>query len=520
LIASADLLEATATPEGHRMGNGPVGVIDLGSNSVRLVLYERASRAPTVLFNEKVLAGLGEGLSETGRLSDAAMARALGAVARFMAISRAAGVRDVTIVATAAARDASNGADFIARIEAESATKVRVLDGREEARMAASGVLCGFWRPDGVVGDLGGGSLELIDVGEHGLGPGDSFPLGTLRLKGDAKGSLPKAAGIVEKTLSDMAQLPLMAGRTFYAVGGTWRSLFRLHMAETRYPISVMHHYRVAAPDILAFCDRILKNSLDTMAKANVVSKGRRPLVPWGAAVMRALVAEGRPKEVVASALGVREGLLYHGLDREERVRDPLILAAEELAVLRGRSPLAAAELVDWTARLFTALGIGETEEERRLRVAACLMSDIGWRAHPDYRGDQAIAIVANSALYGVDHAGRGFLASVLYDRYGGLANPPGAPGPERLCPPRLVERARLLAGAFRLAYVISPGIAGILPRTRTFVEGERLVLWLPEDLSALAGERPLRRMRNLAKQVDLEGTISTLAREAAPGAA
>lgn len=499
------------------MGNGAVGVVDLGSNSVRLVLYERASRAPVVLFNEKVLAGLGEGLAETGRLPDAAMARALDAVARFMAIARAAQVRDVSIVATAAARVATNGEEFIARIEEVAGCPVRVLDGREEAQMAANGVLCGFWRPDGVVGDLGGGSLELIDVGDHGLGPGDSFPLGTLRLKGEAKGALSKAVGIVEETLAGSEQLPLMAGRTFYAVGGTWRSLFRLHMAETRYPISVMHHYRVAAPDMAAFCDKILKNSLDAMSKASVVSKGRRPLVPWGAAVMRALVSLGRPKEVVASALGVREGLIYHGLDPAERVRDPLIQAAEELAVLRGRSPRAAAELVDWTTRLFNALGIGETEDERRLRVAACLMSDIGWRAHPDYRGDQAIAIVSNAALYGVDHPGRGFLAAVLHDRYGGLANPPGSPGPERLCPERLLERARLLAGAFRLAYVISPGVAGILPRTRTYLEGDQLVLWLPGELAALAGERPLRRVRQLARQAGLEGTIRTAARDPAP---
>jgi len=514
LIASADLQEAVATPQGARMGDGAVGVIDLGSNSVRLVLYERASRAPTVLFNEKVLAGLGEGLAQTGALPDAAQARALDAVARFMAIARAAGVRDVSIVATAAARVASNGADFIRRIEEVAGAAVRVLDGREEAQMAASGVLCGFWRPDGVVGDLGGGSLELIDVGEHGLGPGDSFSLGTLRLRGEAKGALSKATELIESALEGSVQLPLMAGRTLYAVGGTWRSLFRLHMAETRYPISVMHHYRVAAPDMAAFCDRILKNSLDSMARASVVSKGRRPLVPWGAAVMRSLVALGRPKEVVASALGVREGLIYAGLDRAERMRDPLVLAAEELAVLRGRSPRHAAELVDWTRSLLATLGIGETEEETRLRVAACLLSDIGWRAHPDYRGDQAIAIVSNAALYGVDHAGRGFLAAVLHDRYGGLANPSGAPGPDQLCPQRLGERARLLAGAFRLAYVIAPGIPGLLPRTRILKEGDTLVLWLPDDLAALAGERPLRRMRQLARQAGMEGTIRAAGRD------
>jgi exopolyphosphatase/guanosine-5'-triphosphate,3'-diphosphate pyrophosphatase len=264
-----------------------------------------------------------------------------------------------------------------------------------------------------------------------------------------------------------------------------------------------------------AFCDRILKNAAEGATRWSVVSKGRRPLVPWGAAVLRAILEIGRPKAVTASALGVREGLIYHGLAETERARDPLVLAGEELAVLRGRSPRQAAELVEWTGALLDAVGVSESEEERRLRVAACLMSDIGWRAHPDYRGDQALAIVSNVALYGIDHPGRGFLALVLHDRYGGLAQPPGTPGPERLCPPRLAERARLLAAAFRVAYVLAPGIAGILPRTRLFVDGDDLVLWLPPDMAPLAGERPLRRIRQLGKEAGLGGTIRVSAPEA-----
>ena len=207
---------AAALPIGHRVGDGAVGVIDVGSNSVRLVLYERASRAPAVLFNEKVLAALGEGMSDNGRLSDEAMGRAYTAVRRFSAIAAAAKVADVTIVATAAARTASNGAAFVADLEKISGLPIRILDGTEEAEMAARGVLCGFWRPDGVVGDLGGGSLELIDVAGGALGAGESFPLGTLRLRGDAKGSLSKAAGIIEKTLTGVNPLALLQGRTFY----------------------------------------------------------------------------------------------------------------------------------------------------------------------------------------------------------------------------------------------------------------------------------------------------------------
>jgi len=500
--------EAAEIPVGRRVGDGAVGVIDVGSNSIRLVLYERASRAPAVLFNEKVLAALGADLADAGRLSDEAMSRTLAAIRRFMMVARSADANALTILATAAARVAANGTEFMAQIEAAAGVPVRVLDGREEAEMAANGVLCGFWRPDGVVGDLGGGSLELIDVGDDRLGQGESFPLGTLRLKGDAKGMLSAAAAIVEKQLAASRQLPLLAGRNFYAVGGTWRSLVRLHMAQTDYPVSVMHHYSVPADQIEAFCDLIIQDGLESMRGSDVVSKGRRPLVPWGAAVLREIIRRGKPDAIVASALGVREGLIYSGLNDSEKARDPLILASEELCILRARSPANCAELIGWTAELFEAVGIRESEEERRLRTAACLMSDIGWRAHPDYRGDQAIAIISNVALYGIDHPGRGYLAATLHDRYGGLADGAARPTAETLCPTRLAQRARILAQAFKVSYVLAPGVAGILPRTHVKVEDGCIVLHLPEELAALDGERPRRRLKQLGKLVNLDSRI------------
>lgn len=502
------LAEAASMPRGPRMGHDPVGILDVGSNSVRLVLYERASRTPVVLFNEKVLAELGEGLAETGRLADEAMERALTAVRRFMKLVEAAEVADLTIIATAAARDAKNGAEFIAELERVSGRPVRVLAGPEEAEMAAYGVLCGFWRPDGVAGDLGGGSLELISISEDGIDAGESFPLGTLRLKGEAKGSLGKAASIVSDTLAASTELPLLAGRTFYAIGGTWRSLVRLHMAQTNYPVSVMHNYAVPGEEMAAFCTAIVKDGIDGMKGVTVVSKDRRKLVPWGAIVLKRIVELGMPSEVVASALGVREGLIYNGLSEADRQRDPLLIAAEELALLRSRSPQHSAELVAWTGAAFEALGIRESEAEARLRSAACLLSDIGWRAHPDYRGDQALAVITNTSLYGIDHPGRGYIATALYDRYGGLGESEARPAAEALVPPRLAERARTLALAFRVAYVLAPGIAGVLPRTRILREDDHLVLWLPEDLAALSGERPLRRLKALAKTAGLEGVI------------
>lgn len=500
--------QARATPVGYRMGTGAVGVIDVGSNSIRLVLYERASRAPAVLFNEKVLAALGEDLADGGRLSDEAIGRALDAIQRFLAIARAADSTALTIVATAAARVAENGPEFIKKIEALSGVSVRVLDGREEAEMAAKGVLSGVWRPDGVVGDLGGGSLELIDLAGDAMGTGESYPLGTLRLRGQSDGAVFRGKAMAKAHLAGSRQLALLPGRDFYAVGGTWRAIVKLHMTATSYPINVMHHYKVPADEMAALCDAIIEDGLDALPHAASVSKGRKLLVPWGAAVLREIIARGKPQSIVTSVLGVREGMIYSALSEEERGRDPLLLASEELCLLRARSPQHGAELITWTSGVFEALGLHESEEETRLRAAACLISDIGWRAHPDYRGDQAIAIISNVALYGIDHPGRGYLASAIYDRYGGFADGASRPAAEGLCPPRLAHRAKVLAAAFKVAYVIAPGMPGILPRLQVVREADQLVLKIPADLAALDGERPRRRMKRLAKLVNMEAAV------------
>ncbi len=281
-------------------------------------------------------------------------------------------------------------------------------------------------------------------------------------------------------------------------------------MALTGYPISIMHQYAVDATEMADFCDEVLKHGLDTMDKRNVVSKGRRALVPWGAVVMRALIALGQPKTIIASSLGVREGMIYEALPDAEKERDPLVLAAEELAILRNRSPRHSAELVDFSKACLDAMGLEESDTDERLRVGACLLSDISWRSHPDYRADQALAVVSNVALYGVDHPGRGFLAQVLNDRYGGPENPSTTPGAETLCSGKLLERAKVIAAILRIAYVLAPGIPDILPKASIAQEKGDLVLRLPADMAVFDGERPLRRMRQLGKVAGLDGRIRT----------
>lgn len=493
---------------GRLPGFGPISVIDIGSNSVRLVIYERLCRSPTVLFNEKVLAGLGRGIAKSGRLQADAVAMALRAVARFRQICDQMGTRALDVIATAAARDASNGPEFIAEIERICRCKVEILSGAEEARRSALGVVAGVWRPDGVAGDLGGGSLELVDVkGEH-IGLGRTYPLGGLRLQETADGSVRKAEKIAAEALATSDLLTVMQGRDFYAIGGTWRSLARLHMFQTGYPLHIMHEYAIPAEEALDFCKTVARGSIDSLDSVEVVSRQRRSLLPFGAVVMSQILQAGKPKQVVLSALGIREGLLYERLDPAEKAKDPLIAACEEMSLLRSRSPRHAAELGEWTEHVFQALGIDETADERRLRIAACLLADIGWRAHPDYRGEQSMAIISNAAFTGVDHHGRAYLAMAVYYRHFGLVDDALSPRLREMVSTRLKERARCLGAALRVASVLSASAPGVVSRIKVDASDDKVVLHIPEDLAALDGEVIRKRLEQLSKLVGLGSAI------------
>lgn len=493
---------------GRLAGFGPIGVIDIGSNSVRLVLYERQSRSPTPLFNEKVLAGLGKGLSETGRLRDDSVVTALAAIRRFRQLASQSGATKLDVLATAAVRDASNGAAFIEAVTQICGGELSVLSGREEAELAALGVASSFHQAHGVVGDLGGGSLELVEIADDKLGEGETFPLGGLRLSETAKGSARKAGKIAAEALANAAGLKAAYGRSFYAVGGTWRALAHLHMHRTGYPLHIMHHYTIPADEAFELCRMVVRTELSEIEGLDVVSRARRPLLPFGAAVMEQVLKIGRPKEVVLSAQGLREGHLYAELSPEVRAEDPLLAAAGELAELRSRSPRHCHELGPWTAEVFAALGIDESEEEARLRLAACLLADIAWRAHPDYRGEQAVAMIANGAFIGVDHPGRGYLALAIFHRYAGSVSDSEMPAIHRLMSARLKFRARILGAAMRLAYGLSAAMPGVIPRTTVDREGERIVLHIPRDLADLDGEVVRRRLDQLADLADQASTV------------
>ncbi len=494
---------------GRIQNGGPVAIVDIGSNSVRLVVYEQLGRSATPLFNEKELCGLARGLAARGRLDLEAIAAAMTAVRRFVALTGQMKVSSLHVLATAAVREAANGGEFINAVEAVTGVKVSVLSGAEEARLSALGVVSGFHQPDGIAGDLGGGSIEVVDVSGARIGDGETFPLGGLRLEEVSEKSVKRAEKIAAEALAGSKVLAKGAKRPFYAIGGTWRSLARLHMHIKGYPLHVTHHYTIDPGEAVDFCRMLVRRDIDSIDSIEVVSRSRRTLLPYGAAVLEHVVKKMQPSSVVMSALGVREGLLYHLLDTKEKARDPLLVACEELAYLRSRSPRHVHELAPWSGAVFEALNLQETPEEARLREAACLLTDIHWRAHPEYRGEQALNLIAHASFIGIDHPGRAYLALANFYRHEGLIDEVLSPRIRVLVTTRLMERARALGATLRVAHLISGAMPDVIQRTRIEARAKALTLVLPADLAPLGGARVLRRLGQLAKIAGLEPAIA-----------
>ena len=502
-------VDADPTAQGRIKGARPVAVLDIGSNSVRLVVYERHARALTALYNEKSSCALGRGIATTGKLAEENMTRALTAIQRFALVARLMKAGTVHVLATSAVRDASNRAEFVSAVERIMGVPVKVLSGEQEAHFASLGVVAGIPDFTGLVGDLGGGSLELSSIADGLDAVGETHELGVIRLQDDSEVSPVKAAALVRARLKD-SQLIKTPASAFCAIGGTWRSLAKVHQVQRRYPLHMVQHYTAKGPDLVKLCDDIVEaaEAGKPYPGMDTASSSRRDLVPYGAAVLGEVIKAGNFKTVVFSALGVREGYLYSLLEAGEQDVDPLVQAAEEVSVLRSRSPLHAIDLVGFTDNFLGAIGFSETEEEKRLRRVACLISDIGWRGHPDYRGEQSIDMVAYGSMTGIDHPGRAFLAEVLAVRYMGLKQKSVSRAILSLSGPIYSTRARLLGALFRVAYPMSAAMPGVLPRTSFSLDGETLVLNLAKDLAFLAGEHLQGRLDQLASVADLKGAV------------
>ena len=486
----------------------PVAIVDVGSNSVRLVVYQSLSRAPTPIFNEKVMCGLGKGVVTSGRLPEDGVDKALKALGRYRALCEMMGVIDIEVVATAAARDAENGPAFLAAAQEAIRREIKLLSGRREAELSALGVLSAVHRADGVVGDLGGGSLELIDLKGEELGQGITLPLGGLALMDASRRSLRDAIKIARKEIAGAHPLENLKGRSFYAVGGTWRSLAKLHMRQCNYPLGVMHNYRIQTNEAADFAELVEQMDSDTIGDIDVVSTARRPLLAYGAIVLDEIIHRAKPKDIILSAAGVREGMLYDRLSPAERAIDPLIAGSRDLESIFARAPGYGDELISWVDGFMSSSSIDETEEEIRLRHAACLLSDIAWRSHPEYRAQRALNVVTQGQFVSIDHPGRAFLALAIVLRHEGPDGGDAVASMRSLLTTRLFLRARILGATMRVGYILSASMPGILSHTSLRLHEGTLRLSLPKQFSDLLSDRLMNRLKALGRLLGSEADI------------
>ena len=432
------------------------------------------------MFNEKVLCGLGSDLEVTGRLTQKAVDQALANLSRFTELTRAMDVESVDAVATAAVRDAADGRLFVKRVAQECALKLRILSGEEECEYTALGVLSSVPRADGLVGDLGGGSLELVRISGNEISDGFTLPLGPLRLVARDAGKRGDLITDIERVLENVRQSHIPSGEIFYLVGGNWRSLARLHMAQTDYPLRVVHCYTVGYEEIYEFVDLISKQSSTSLIGVSSIAERRLKLLPVGATVLLALLRRFRPREVIFSGTGLREGLAY--------------------------AKLGAHELAAWIGSIFPS----ESPRERRLRHAACLLSDIAWRVHPDYRAEYALmeALWLQAAI---NHTGRTFLGLAIMHRYSSKKIPKLATQVKHLLDPNALCQARAVGLAARVGETLCGGVPGLLSSFNLVRHEDRLTLEHQPKDSRMIGHVVRARFRALAKHLSLKASIEVI---------
>ena len=467
-------------------------MIDIGSNSVRLVVFNGPPRAPSVLFNEKVMAGLGRAVVVTGRLDEKAVQATLKSLARFQYIATLMGVHRPTVVATAAVRQASNRNAFLKDVQALG-LDVRLLSGDEEAEAAGFGVIAGFEDANGIVGDLGGGSLELAHVSAGRVVERESFPLGVLRLGAIRDLGATELRKQVKILLESKGWAALGKGLPFYLVGGSWRSLAKIHMFLARYPLPIVHHYSMPPLAALSLVRAVARIDRNILKEKNIVGNARYPAMADAAALLAALTTLIRPQSLIVSATGLREGLHYRALSPSQRMLDPLIEAARAEGDLQGRFAAHGDLLNAWIAPLFNSEG----GMDHRLRLAACLLGDIGWAANPDFRAERGLEVALHGNWLGVDARGRAMIGQALFAAFGGGNAKPSLLG--ALAAPEDLSRAKIWGLAMRLGQRLSGGVATPLKASGVSIDGDLLVLSLAGDADVLLGDAVERRLRQLA---------------------
>ncbi|MEQ1688606.1 MAG: Ppx/GppA family phosphatase [Sphingopyxis sp.] len=475
-----------------------VGIIDIGSNSVRLVVYAGPARTPQAIFNEKLMVGLGANLATSGRIEEPGYSRAIEGLVRFKALVCAMNITDVRCVATAAVRDASNGADFIRDAKAVG-HDIQTLSGRDEARAAGHGVISAFPDADGIVADLGGGSLELVRVQGGTTAHHSSFPFGVLRLDALAHAHGKGFAKHIRRAVAAAGWRGEDAGLPLYLVGGSWRALARYDMLLTRDAMPIVSGHSMAPGAAQNLHRRLRQLGPGELDRLKGLSSARVGTIPAAASLLVPLVAQLQSSELIVSASGLREGLLFQDLPSDVRALDPLLVAAEVEGRRFARFAPIGAAINDWIAPLFQ----GDAPADSRLRLAACHLCEAAVSANPDFRAERAAEMALHGAWLGIDMAGRQVLAQALSVSAGGA----GRQFSDASLDTRMT-RAWQWGLAMRLALRLSGGAAGVFADSILSRDDHELTLTFGSASAAMMGEQVRRRLHQLASGLGLSARV------------
>ncbi len=481
-----------------------VGVVDVGSNSVRMVVFDGAARSPAYFFNEKVMAGLGNGLADTGRLNPEGRDRAMAALKRFQLLARAMGLAPLTAVATAAVREAEDGPKFCEDVLRETGLKLWVIDGEEEARLSAQGVLLGWPGAYGLVCDIGGSSMELAELRDGKVGKCLSSKLGPQRLK-TVKGGKKGLKARIQAGVQELTETMGPQRDRLFLVGGSWRAIARIDMDRRGYPLAVLHEYQMSRKALYATIEHIENTSPEELRARTGIGESRMALVPIAAQVLKELIRALKPHDIAVSSYGIREGMLYEQMPQRLRDRDPLIEACRFAENKDARMPGFGRRLYEFVQPLFTA----KNAPDKRLIKAACLLHDVSWRAHPDYRHEVCFDEVTRANLGGMNHEERIFLGVALLHRYKNSRD--GSPFQDLfdLLGEELLRKAEILGKALRFGAMLTASENENMGELRYFPKKGRLELRLAPGSRDLFGEVAEARLASLAQALgDVEVTV------------
>ncbi len=497
-------------PFGRPLFNDPsvrklarVGVVDIGSNSVRMVVFDGAARSPAYFYNEKVMCALGAGIADTGRLNPVGRERALAAVTRFEAIAQSLGISPLTAVATAAVRDASDGPDFCADVLRETGLKVHVIDGPEEARLSAQGVLLGWPGSYGLVCDIGGASMELAEIRNGRVGKCVTSSLGPLKLQSMKGGAKARKAYAKEVIAELCEQIGEQKDRLFL-VGGSWRAIARIDMHRRGYPLHVLHEYRMTPKSVRETVKFIQKSNIEELRQACDISSARMSLVPIASEVLKVLISRIKPKDIAISSYGIREGMLYEQMPQQLRDRDPLIESARFSEAKDARMPGFGRTLHDFILPLFKSAPFAT----KRMVKAASLLHDVSWRAHPDYRAEVCFDNSTRANLGGLSHSERVFLGLALLHRYRNQRKGTQFEALFELLSEDQQREAEILGKAMRFGAMLWMEKDAKLGEMRWFPKKKHLELRLHPSAKPLFSEVAQARLASLASSLEAEVTV------------